>query len=379
MSLSEHLDDIMSDTLPLGDVSLEALAIKQVTMDMNDGSSKTRTVVKFSKNFSRKLNVLYDTIHLKSVISKQEVVSRDMAMEAMAGMDDLITIKAKLTNAASRQNKAIVVSELEPTTDVLPEEYIDRLTEFNNLNSETKETRDNLTKSLSSLLENFSVEMKRLSKNPPIVIYNGASINLYTSSVYTVMGINDSELMYEKYDSKLIKQFREFSTDYSPVTVTQLTPVSIDPNFSVEAETDIDLDVTEEEEEISSKLIDKINEDTPTKVSAENNREVAVLETDPNENSLESITQRTSTNISILLNCLNEVSVFEDKVSKLVYVLNLNNEAKVSNLLTVETYDVINSLPEFHGLLQRLLEANDCLAKQDNPVELLLKLLVFLD
>ena len=61
--------------------------------------------------------MLYDTIRIKATLEKQEVLDYNMALEAMAGMDDPVTIRAKLTKTPSRINKALIVKELETTTD----------------------------------------------------------------------------------------------------------------------------------------------------------------------------------------------------------------------------------------------------------------------
>lgn len=381
MSLSDHLDDIMDDTIPVSDVSLESLAVRRVTMDVVRDNARTRTQVKLDKNFSKKLNILYDTLRIKTAVESLEVVDYSMALEAMTGMEDPVTLRAKLTKTPSRVNKALVVSELESTSDVLPVEYEERLYELWQLYEETKETRENLAKSLESLATSFLTEINRLSSNSPIVIHEGESINLYSSPLLKVCSIDDTKLMYDKYSGALIHRFQKLFANGPVTDLLKLQPISHqESNVSAEAETDLDLDVTEEEETIASKLAEKIDNDTETAVGVENEKSVTVASSlVVEEESLEHITKAIHGNLLILLHSVGEVSDYADRVSYLTTMFQTNTESQTPNLLTDEVHFTVSRLPEAYKQVTHILDVSDVLVQQGNPIDQVLELLQFLD
>ncbi|QXN70431.1 hypothetical protein AGENTSMITH_25 [Bacillus phage vB_BspM_AgentSmith] len=378
MSLSDHLDDIMDDVLPNGEISTESLDVKRVTMDIIRDSSKTRTVVKLDKNFSKKLNMLYDTIRIKASLENQEVLDYNMALEAMAGMDDPVTIRAKLTKTPSRLNKALVVSELESTSDVLPAEYEERLYELWQLYEETKEDRSDLKSSLQQLMAHYVTEMDRLVDYPPMVICNGESFNLYTHPLVNIIGIDDTKLMYDKYSGVLVKKFEWLHTSDDLASLLR----SGDTNtldVSSEAEKDIDLDVTEEEENIASKLASKIDMTEDPEVVTEDHNANPVTLVKVESKSLESIVQEVHSSMYILLESLNEVANCEDRVNCLVKAIQTNKEDKQPTSLTSEVHFTVNQLPNSYKQLTHIADVCDLLATKDNPFDILLELLKFID
>lgn len=378
MSLSDHLDDIMGDVLPSDNVATEALDVKRVTMNTFRNESKTRTNVKLDKDFSRKLNVLYDTIRIKATLEKQEVLDYNMALEAMAGMDDPVTIRAKLTKTPSRINKALIVKELETTTDEIPQEYIERLGEVNSLFEETRETRSVLKTSIEKLISSYAAEMNRLSSNPPLVLVNGENLNLYTSPLVNIVRIDDTELMYDKYSGALVKKFQWlYASDDIASLLQQKKGSSLD--VSAEADSDIDLDVTEEEEEIASKLASKIDMTEDTEVVTEDNNSGTVVSSALNEASLESVCGSVYCSLSILVDSVEKLAVSEEQVSSLDSSIRTNLEKHQHNLIDDEVHYVLSQIPNIYKQLTHVLNVSDMLSEQNNPIDQLLELLQFLD
>lgn len=378
MSLSDHLDDIMDDVLPSDNVATEALDVKRVTMNTFRNESNIRTNVKLDKDFSRKLNVLYDTIRIKAALEKQEVLDYNMALEAMAGMDDPVTIRAKLTKTPSRVNKALIVKELETTTDEIPQEYIERLGEINSLFEETRETRSVLKTSIEKLISSYATEMNRLSSNPPLVLAHSENFNLYTSPLVNIVGIDDTELMYDKYSGTLVKKFQWlYTSDDITSLLQQKKGSSLD--VSAEADSDIDLDITEEEEEIASKLASKIDMTEDTEVVTEDNNSGTVVSSALNEASLESVCGSVYCSLSILLDSVEKLAVSEEQVSSLDSSIRANLEKHQHNLIDDEVHYVLSQIPNMYKQLTHVLNVSDMLSEQNNPIDQLLELLQFLD
>ena len=378
MSLSDHLDDIMDDVLPSDNVATEALDVKRVTMNTFRNESNTRTNVKLDKDFSRKLNVLYDTIRIKATLEKQEVLDYNMALEAMAGMDDPVTIRAKLTKTPSRINKALIVKELETTTDEIPQEYIERLGEVISLFEETRETRSVLKTSIEKLISSYAAEMNRLSSNPPLVLVRGENFNLYTSPLMNIVGIDDTELMYDKYSGTLVKKLQWLYTSDDIASLLQQKKGS-GLDVSAEADSDIDLDVTEEEEKIASKLASKIDMTEDTEVVTEDNNSGTVVSSALNGTSLESVCGSVYCSLSILLDSVEKLAVSEEQVSSLDSSIRANLEKHKHNLIDDEVHYVLSQIPNVYKQLTHVLNVSDMLSEQNNPIDQLLELLQFLD
>lgn len=378
MSLSDHLDDILDDTIPVSDASLESLAVRRVTMDVVRNNARTLTQVKLDKDFSKKLNILYDTIRIKTAIESLEVVDYSMALEAMSGMDDPVTIRAKLTKTPSRINKALVVKELETTTDEIPQEYIERLGEVNSLFEETRETRSALKTSIYDLMSRYSSEMNRLSINPPLVLADGENFNLYTTPLMDIVGIDDTKLMYDKYSGVLINKFKWLYTSDDIASLLQQKKVT-NLDVSAEADSDVDLDVTEEEEEIASKLASKIDMTEDTGVVTEDNNLGTVVSSSLNVTSLESVCRSVYCSLSILLDSLDKLKASEEQVSSLDSAIRANLEEHRHNLIDDEVHDVLSQIPNMHKQLTHVLNVSGVLSEQNNPIDQLLELLQFLD
>lgn len=379
MSLSDHLDDIMDDVLPSDNVATEALDVKRVTMNTFRNESNIRTNVKLDKDFSRKLNVLYDTIRIKVALEKQEVLDYNMALEAMAGMDDPVTIRAKLTKTPSRINKALITKELETTTDEIPQEYIERLGEVNSLFEETRETRSVLKTSIEKLISSYATEMNRLSSNPPLVLVRGENFNLYTSPLVNIARIDDTELMYDKYSGTLVKKFQWLYTSSDDIASLLQQKKGSNLDVSAEADSDIDLDVTEEEEEIASKLASKIDMSEDTKVVTEDNNSGTAVSSAFNETSLESVCGSVHCSLSILLDSVEKLAVSEEQVSSLDSSIRANLEKHKHNLIDDEVHYVLSQIPDTYKQLTHVLNVSDMLSEQNNPIDQLLELLQFLD
>lgn len=378
MSLSDHLDDILDDTIPVSDASLESLAVRRVTTDVVRNNARTLTQVKLDKDFSKKLNILYDTIRIKTAIESLEVVDYSMALEAMSGMDDPVTIRAKLTKTPSRINKALIVKELETTTEEIPQEYIERLGEVNSLFEETRETRSALKTSIYDLMSRYSSEMNRLSINPPLVLADGENFNLYTTPLMDIVGIDDTKLMYDKYSGVLVKKFKWLYTSDGIASLLQQKKVS-SLDVSTEADSDVDLDVTEEEEEIASKLASKIDMTEDTGVVTEDNSLSTVVSSSLNVTSLESVCRSVYCSLSILLDSLDKLTASEKQVSSLDSAIRANLEEHRHNLIDDEVHDVLSQIPNMHKQLTHVLNVSDMLSEQNNPIDQLLELLQFLD
>ena len=377
MSLSDHLDDILDDNTNEEDLGLESIRIKRVTSNFVRDNATSRTTVKVDDNFSRKLNILYDALHIKKVVQKLEVVDYPMALEAMTGMEDPVILRAKLTKAPSIINKALVVSELDNVTEDLPTEYIERLSELNELYEETSYVRENLAKSLESLATSFLVEINRLSSTPPMVISEGASINLYTSPLVKVCSVDDSELMYDKYSGKLTHRFHKLFSGESIPALLQLKSVAGD--VSTESENDIDLEVTEEEEVIASKLAEKIDNDTKATVGVEDQKYELPPQIVKEEESLECIAKAIHGNILMVIHSVSDVDGYSKRVSNLLSTIKGNIEAQNPNLLNEEVYFVISQIPMAYKQVTHILNVSDVLIENNNPIDQVLELLQFLD
>lgn len=378
MSLSDHLDDILDDTIPVSDVGLESLAVRRVTMDVVRDNARTRTQVKLDKDFSKKLNILYDTLRIKTAIESLEVVDYSMALEAMSGMDDPVTIRAKLTKTPSSINKVLIAKELETTTDEIPQEYIDRLGEVNSLFEETKETRSVLKTSIVNLISSYASEMNRLSINPPLVLVDSENLNLYTTPLTDTVGIDDTKLMYDKYSGVLVKKFKWLYDSYDMASLLQQKKVS-NLDVSAEADSGVDLDVTEEEEEIASKLASKIDMTEGSEVVTEDNRLSTPVSETLNVTSLESVCESVHCSLSILLDSVDKLAVNEEQVSYLDSYIRANLDTQKHNLIDDEVHYVLSQIPDMYKQLTHVLNVSDMLSEQDNPIDQLLELLKFLD
>ena len=81
----------------------------------------------------------------------------------------------------------------------------------------------------------------------------------------------------------------------------------------------------------------------------------------------------------ILLESLNEVANCEDRVNCLVKAIQTNKEDKQPTSLTSEVHFTVNQLPNSYKQLTHIADVCDLLATKDNPFDILLELLKFID
>lgn len=209
MSIHDILNDINDGVTDNNEISQEA---EQASLE----NARTITTVatgvsinlgKLDTGVIDKFNTLYKRCLLRKTISKMTKVDRSIAIEAMATLPSHNPInEAKLTSTPSVINKKILDEIVFSGKDELPSDLhefiLDTFSMFNEeLLAEIKDLLSFVSETNSSIKEIVNNKVKT-----SIIMVGNESHNLLSDSLLDLSLIDDSKVMYEKYEGELNKR-----------------------------------------------------------------------------------------------------------------------------------------------------------------------------
>ena len=211
MTLSAILDDIQEDVQPLESVSQENIVVvvnPQPNVKVTTSIINQQTIDKF--------NTLYHKLVKKDLLGKLDKLEVRVAHEIFTTLPDVSKADyAKLTSAPSTINKTIVQKALNDAQDVAPEDAVQMLTEVRRELEDSFTHVKEVSQGLSVYADFFQQKDKHFTENPPVVISDRQSRNLYISQLGDVAYIDDTALDYDKYSGVLSKKFETLMKEES--------------------------------------------------------------------------------------------------------------------------------------------------------------------
>lgn len=169
---------------------------------------------KLDNNIIDKFNTLYSRCLIRKALQGAKKVDRGVVLEAMATLPANSTVnQAKLTTAPSAINKKILDEIVFSEKDEVPADLhtfiIDTLKVLN----------DGTVKELDDLLlfiTEYSGRVREQLNNKiktSIVMNGNQSVNLLAEDIITITSIDDTKLMYPKYEGELNKRAKNILTE----------------------------------------------------------------------------------------------------------------------------------------------------------------------
>ncbi len=233
MSLNQILNELQEG---VENTAIENLAVleKPVLQEQDLAASYFKIEAStLDKSIVKKINNLYDLGIIKSTIGNTSKVDYNVAQEVFTMLPETsVADRAKVTAAPSIINKEILDNVLKTQTG-----------EYSMISYQLKVDIDKIIEDISnnlvhilevqqyinSFLESVKNDAIRLEKNPPIVIANTNSYNLFTFPIYEVYNkVYGYELHYAKYQSGLLNQYSDIASDdtfkkFIPTVTTKYT------------------------------------------------------------------------------------------------------------------------------------------------------------
>lgn len=216
MSIHDILNDIndgVTDNLVTAEESVKT-SLEGVGEVTSISSGVRLNLGKLDTTVIDKFNTLYRRCLIRKALTKVSKVDRSVALEAMATLPDSNPVnEAKLTSTPSVINKKILDDIVFSGKDEMPPDLHDYLLNtFNLFNEEFLNEVDDLIRFVTSNLDELRTVFSAKYKTS-IVMVGNETHNLLTDSLIDLSLIDDSTIMYDRYQGTLNKLIKAILCD----------------------------------------------------------------------------------------------------------------------------------------------------------------------